>query len=130
MVSGYKLVYHLVRNFDIHHLTAPSSPPVDVVLTAINSHTLSITWNPPPIDQRNGIIREYMVTVTEVTTEMTMNYTSDSTSLTLSSLHPFYTYYLTLAAYTIQYGPSSAVFNITMPEDGKYKFLGVVPIFN
>ena len=118
-------------NFDIQNSTAPSSPPVDVVLTAINSRTLSITWSPPPTDQRNGIIREYMVTVTETDTEMTVNYTSNSTSLILSSLHPFYTYHLTLAAYTIQYGPSSALFNITMPEDGKYKFFGgVVPTLN
>lgn len=72
-----------------------------------------------------------MVIVTETDTEMTVNYTSNSTSLILSSLHPFYTYHLTLAAYTIQYGPSSALFNITMPEDGKYKFvLGVVPALN
>lgn len=66
-----------------------------------------------------------MVTVNETDTERTVNYTSNSTSLILSSLHPFYTYHLTLAAYTIQYGPSSAVFNITMPEDGERNFHGV-----
>ena len=51
---------------------------------------------------------------------MAHNLTTAATSLTLTllSLHPFYTYNCTLVAYTIAEGPCSVEVNITVPEDG------------
>jgi len=50
--------------------------------------------------------------------------TSDSTTLNISGLHPFYTYNLTVAAVLFHLGPYSAVLTIQMPEDGMGNYLG------
>ncbi len=39
--------------------------------------------------------------------------------LYLSSLHPYYTYTLTVAAETVALGPSSAAVSVQLPEDGE-----------
>lgn len=105
--------------FDFIFSSAPSGPPVDVVLNATDSHTLSISWHPPIDEQRNGIIRGYTVTLTEVDTGVTTVISSNSTQVVLQNLHPFFTYNCTVAASTIILGPSSNTVTITMPEDGE-----------
>ncbi|KAK1800205.1 hypothetical protein P4O66_000253 [Electrophorus voltai] len=43
---------------------APSAPPQQVTVLAVgdqNSTSVSISWDPPPTDQQNGIIQEYKV---------------------------------------------------------------------
>ena len=99
-------------------VAAPTLAPEGVVITAIDSRTLLISWLPPHFDHRNGIIREYRVNITERETEMVYRLATAATSLTVSSLHPFYTYDCTLTAFTIAEGPYSVEVNITMPEDG------------
>ena len=47
------------------------------------------------------------------------SYTSRSTSLTLSDLHPYYQYTYIIAAYTIRVGPYSGAITLRMPEDGE-----------
>ena len=62
----------------------------------------------------------YDIRVTEVETLLEANFTSSATSLTLQSLHPAYTYQCTVAANTVVgQGPFSAVFAVTVNEDGK-----------
>ena len=99
-------------------VAAPSLTPEGVVITAIDSRTLLISWLPPPFDHRNGIIRVYTVNITERETGMICHLATAATSLTIPSLHPFYTYDCTLTAFTIAEGPYSVKVNITMPEDG------------
>lgn len=41
--------------------SAPSSPPVEVTGVALSSHSLRISWEPPPIKTRNGKITFYKV---------------------------------------------------------------------
>ena len=91
-----------------------------MVTTAIDSRTLMISWMPPPFEHQNGIIREYQVNITESETEMVYHLTTAATSLTVPSLHPFYTYNCTVAAFTVAEGPYSLEVNITMPEDGTF----------
>ena len=91
-------------------------------MTAIDSTTLMISWMPPPLEHQNGIIREYQVNITERETGIAHHLTTAATTLTVSSLHPFYTYDCTLAAFTIAEGPYSVEVNITMPEDGMFQF--------
>ena len=100
--------------------TAPTLAPQSVVTAAIDSRILSISWVPPPFPHQNGIIREYRVNVTERETGMTYRLTTAATSLTVPSLHPFYTYSCAVAAFTIAEGPYSVEVNITMPEDGMF----------
>ena len=99
-------------------VAAPTLAPEGVVITATNSRTLLISWLPPPFENQNGIIREYRVNITERETGMVYRLATAATSLTVPSLHPFYTYDCTLTAFTIAEGPYSVEVNITMPEDG------------
>ena len=99
---------------------APTLAPEGVVMTAIDSRTLLVSWVPPPFEHQNGIIREYRVIITERETGMAYHLTTAATSLTVPSLHPFYTYICTVAAFTIAEGPYSLEVNITMPEDGTF----------
>ena len=100
--------------------TAPTLAPRDVLLTAVDSTTLSASWMPPPLEHQNGIIREYRFNITERETGMAYYQVAAAPFLTLSSLHPFYTYICTVAAFTIARGPYSVEVNITMPEDGMF----------
>ena len=98
----------------------PTLGPQSVVMTAINSTTLLVSWMPPPFEHQNGIIREYRLNITEMETGMVYRLVTTATSLTVPSLHPFYTYNCTVAAVTIAEGPYSVEVNITMPEDGMF----------
>jgi len=101
-------------------IAVPTDVPQNVVLTAINSRTLHISWTPPPIEHQNGIIREYRVNITERETGMTFHLITAATSVTIPSLHPFYNYKCKVAAVTIGEGPYSVELTITMPEEGNY----------
>ena len=46
---------------------------------------------------------------------------SFGSALTISSLHPFYTYTFSVAANTVGLGPFSEPVNQQMPQDGKEK---------
>ena len=90
-----------------------------MVATATDSRTLLMSWVLPPFEHQNGIIREYQVNITERETGRTYYLTTAATSLTVPSLHPFYTYDCKVAAFTIAQGPYSEKLSITMPEDGR-----------
>ena len=81
-----------------------------------------MSWSPPAADQQNGIIREYRVQVLEIETGNVSFHVSFSTSLAISSLHPDYTYELSVSAFTVATGPYSSVVTVTTPEDGELSF--------
>ena len=89
-------------------------------MTATDSTTVLISWMPPPFQHQNGVIREYQVNVTETETGIAYRLVTAATTLTVPSLHPFYTYDCIIAAVTIAEGPYSVEVNITMPEDGMF----------
>lgn len=88
-----------------------------------NSTTLVLSWQPPPLDNQNGIIANYTANVTETETGRTFSVVTAQTTVTLSSLHPFYTYNCTVAAVTVDLGPFSAPVVLEMPEDGKFVYI-------
>lgn len=87
-------------------------------------------WYPPRFEDSNGIIREYIINITEINTGNSWQLTvgnetfiagSNNTITTfIDSLHPFYSYSFSIAAQTIALGPFSAFVIVEMPEDGKY----------
>ena len=89
-----------------------------VVAASVSSTSFVLSWSPPPISQQNGVIREYTVNITEIQTGLSIILNSTSTSVSVLSLHPYYTYECTVSAYTVGGGPYSEVFTITTPEDG------------
>ena len=66
----------------------------------------------------NGMIREYRISITEIITGTVINLTSNTTSIIASGLHPYYVYECAVSAFTVGAGPYSQVINITTPEDG------------
>ena len=85
----------------------------------IDSRTLHFSWNEPLQQHHNGIIREYHVNITELDTGRRFQVVSSTTSVSVSSLHPFYTYEWTVSAFTVGEGSYSVPLPIATPEDGK-----------
>lgn len=71
------------------------------------------------MDDHNGIIDEYHVNITEDETGTWFEEITNQTQLTVYGLHPFYTYYYSVTAVTVDKGPHSAVVFVVTEEDGK-----------
>ena len=79
-----------------------------------------LTWSPPPVEDQNGIIRNYILNITELETGMAFHYASSSTSILVYSLHPFYRYVVTIAAVTVGQGPATIAFTVQTWENGTF----------
>ena len=99
--------------------TVPSAPPETFDASSVDSSSLLLEWSPPSPGTVNGIIQYYTVIVTEQVTGMTSQYTPVDNYIMISSLHPYYTYVVTVAAVTVIGSGPTNVLTIEMPEDGK-----------
>ena len=80
---------------------------------------VTLQWSPPRADLQHGTIQFYTVQLMVVNTGVITEYTSMELSLTISDLHPHYTYTCTIAAVTVAPGPEDTVM-FQMPENGRY----------
>ena len=85
---------------------------------AVNSTAIQLQWEPPPLADQNGVIHSYLINISVAETGSSFQLTSETNALNISSLHPYYTYNITVAALTIAPGPYGVVLTIRMPEDG------------
>ena len=87
----------------------PTAAPQEFEVVAVSSNSIRLTWIPPPEEDQNGVIRSYHINVTELPTGNIHEITNTDNDLNeiVSSLHPFYTYNCTIAAFTIGLGPVS-----------------------
>ena len=92
---------------------------MDIAAVAIGPRKIHISWSPPFSWRQNGIIRSYIVNLAVAETKEHIQLTSNSTSLTAESLHPYYSYNVTVAAVTIGVGPFSADSTAQTSEDGE-----------
>ena len=100
--------------------SVPSSPPQTPRGNAMSSTGITLSWDPPPVDEQNGIITRYMISITELETGRSFSLFSPTTSVNVTSLHPYYTYNCTIAAVTIVGdGPYTTTINIVTLQDGK-----------
>ena len=99
-------------------LTVPGSHPSNTTGTTLNSTHIYLMWEPP--EDPNGDIREYRVNVTEEETGRMFQFSTNTTSITIGSLHPYYTYNCTVVAVTIGPGPFSTVITLRTAEDGRF----------
>ena len=100
--------------------SVPIAPPQEVTADEVTSFYLTLTWNPPPFEETNGMIRYYRVRVSEIETGTSMFVTSNETEITISDLHPYYTYECNVAAFTIDLGPYSNAITIQLLEEGQF----------
>ncbi len=107
-------------NFTVGFVTVPGASPQNFSGMAPAPNSAVITWAPPPIEDQNGVIIRYVINVTVVSTGVTFQLTSTTTSLVVSSLDPYTTYLCIIAAVTVVgTGPFSSPFTLSTPEDGK-----------
>ena len=104
--------------FHCSTIAAPSSAPITPTVTLVSSRFFSIEWDSPPFEETNGVIRNYVITLTELETETVFTETTNSTQTTISGLHPFYTYQCAVAAETIAIGPYSTQITVKLGEEG------------
>ena len=101
--------------------SAPSRVPEKVTSGIILPTSFVLHWQPPPFDSQNGIIRHYEIVLVELETGTTSNYTTTETTITISSLHPYYLYEYRVAAVTIATGPFSDPISLQTLPAGKTK---------
>ena len=99
--------------------------PQDFMAVSVSSTSIRLTWRDLRPEEKNGIIQSYRISVTELETGSVLNFTTDETATQqiVNSLHPFYNYRCTVAAFTIGLGPSATTDVQTLPE-------GINPIEN
>ena len=87
-------------------------------MSAEDSRTLRLTWQPPNNNSRNGIIQRYYINITELNTQSSFVVETISESVVVYDLHPYYRYSCIVAAETVELGPFSVPVTIQLPEDG------------
>lgn len=84
------------------------------------STAVQMEWLPPNDEHQNGVIRAYVINITEVATGNTWQQTIENdTDAFIEALHPFYLYSFSVAAQTTALGPFTTPIVVEMPEDGK-----------
>ncbi len=99
---------------------APDGNPTNFTGSSLNSTHIYLSWDPPPASQVNGIVRGYHLNITEAATGQVYQYVINDTYITVGSLHPFYVYHCTVAAFTVQTGSNVSFFSIKTAEDSKF----------
>ena len=102
----------------------PTSAPQNIRDIDKTSTSILLSWDPPPVEDQNGLIRSYSISVTRLSTgyQWYLNSNSSYTNVTIEGLEPYNSYAFQLAAYTIAIGPYSDAIVIDTLEDGQYNF--------
>ncbi len=91
-------------------------------MTAIadSSTMIVISWQPPPLEQQNGIVRSYEVSVYDSERGVWRNVsTTASNTEVMVEVVPFSTYSVRVAAVTILIGVESQGLVVATPEDSE-----------
>ena len=86
---------------------------------AVSPSVFTLRWQPPLVEDVNGVVRRYTVNVTELETGRVERFFTTELNITLESRHPFYRYRYVVAAETVGLGPFSDPNVIHMPEAGE-----------
>ena len=81
---------------------------------------MTLNWEQPPLEHRNGRIRQYQVQLIEIETSDILQLSSESTQVNVTNLHPFYNYNCSVAAETINVGPFSDYLPVQLDEYGMH----------
>ena len=109
---------HVSSIFDLYFHIEPDAPPQNLSGSAVNSTSLFLSWELPPSEQQNGIIRRYLVNVIEIETGNGNELSTTDTHITVSGLHPFYHYECNVSAVTIGAGPYTLPITIQTLQAG------------
>ena len=101
-------------------IVVPSGAPNDFTVNVTSSTTAMLQWAEPNLEDQNGDIKHYRITVAGPDSQQIL--TSSGLSIQLTDLHPFYSYTCSIQAVTVGYGPNANI-TFTTYEDGKYFLL-------
>ena len=101
----------------------PSDVPQNVTVVALNASSAYLSWIPPPLEDRNGIIIGYVVRVCGVNTDEEIELSVVDLHTTVVGLHPFYSYRFSVAAVTVATGPFNNPIGLSLPESGKQLYI-------
>ena len=88
---------------------------------ALNATHIYLTWDPPPVNETNGDIQEYRITIhiIEEDAVFTIVYnSSEGTEMVAGPVHPYYTYNISIQAVTVEPGPPITII-VRTPEAGR-----------
>ena len=98
----------------------PSGPPQNFQSSEVSSRSITFTWDPPLLEDQNGVITGYIINVTEIEMEESFELFSDSESLTADFVRPFSSYLFKIAGQTaVGTGTFSDPITIMTLEDGR-----------
>ena len=100
--------------------TAPSSSPTGLSITMITSISFYLSWSDPPLADRNGLIRQYLINITEIDTSNVFSYSTMTTEFNAEFFHPYYYYSCSVSAVTIVPGPYTHSVILQTRIDGIY----------
>ncbi len=85
----------------------PTGVPQALQIDSQSSTVVSISWKPPQLEQQNGVITSYYVNVFELRTGTVLRFQTHgaATFYIANTLHPYYLYNCSVAAFTIGLGP-------------------------
>lgn len=106
--------------------TEPSGPPENVTVQVVTSSSLHLTWSLPDPRYQNGIVRSYIISVRDVEADRFQVFSTLQHELTISSLHPYNAYELSVAAVTVDRGPFSTPIPVRTLQDGKYYSINTI----
>ena len=109
----------------------PSGPPLNFSIEATTSRTLYFTWEPPLLEQQNGVILGYTVNIVSNDNSTRFQLYSDdhATNLSATIFKPYTVYRCVVAAFTTPgTGPYSDEAVILTPEDGNFVYNVTVSI--
>lgn len=99
--------------------TVPTSPPTNVSAVVLSSNAIKVFWDAMPVDIANGIVRNYIINVTVLESQEEWTVETLYTTITLSELHPYYTFTIRVAAHTTGPGPFSHPQTLKTLQDGE-----------
>lgn len=100
----------------------PSGTPLSFMATSISTRKFVLSWNVPEIIAINGILRKYILSVSESKSNLFLleeiEIDADYSNETIFNLIPYTQYNCSIAAVTIDIGPS-AIIQVVTNEEGK-----------
>ena len=108
-----------IQQWFVYSFAVPSAPPLNVTVVDATSELVTLTWYPPLREHRNGIITGYLINLTAEVAGDTVEFSSNTTNLTVDGLMPYTTYLFIVAAETIAgTGPFSLIVSVRTEETG------------
>ena len=119
--------YAVIKDACLYFLE-PSAAPQSVTahFNATSHDSIFLSWDPLPPEDQNGIILGYLINITDISSEDTLQFSSDTHNLTIESLRPYTTYTCLVAAYTsIGMGPFSVEISVQTLETSEYVYVPI-----